>query len=311
MKQSSNAVPQPVVRNGVAVTALFATIDAVKGNPEIANFQFRAANRWQGGDHNRSTIEGFRGACQGMKHARPFEMDNGEPPVLLGADEHANPVEYVLHALVGCLTSRALCPDPVESLHNKYGFEAIVVKCGRHNETHTTRELHRKPFVGRGMGIGVRVSVIGLEDMSRRFGTLGLEEVVAVQDDRQLVLGTSQRHFLWRLRLERRTRKGTDAGSDLRSGKRLAARGGKARARRQEGQRSGGLGTVRLKQSEGVGGGDLAFLRQPLTQVLIGKEIVEEPLNRAIVPESTSGSAPRGSPGPIANAAGLASQSAS
>ena len=32
------------VRNGVDTAALFATIDAVKGNHEIAKFQFRATN---------------------------------------------------------------------------------------------------------------------------------------------------------------------------------------------------------------------------------------------------------------------------
>jgi len=43
--------------------------------------------------------------------------------VLLGADEHANPVEYVLHALAGCLTTtmayhaaaRGIVVDAVES----------------------------------------------------------------------------------------------------------------------------------------------------------------------------------------------------
>jgi uncharacterized OsmC-like protein len=30
---------------------------------------------------------------------------NGEPPVLLGANEGANPVEFLLHALAGCVTT--------------------------------------------------------------------------------------------------------------------------------------------------------------------------------------------------------------
>ena len=34
-----------------------------------------------------------------------FEYTNGEPPVLLGANEGANPVEYLLHALAGCVTT--------------------------------------------------------------------------------------------------------------------------------------------------------------------------------------------------------------
>ena len=35
----------------------------------------------------------------------PFEFTNGEPPVLLGNNEGANPVEYLLHALAGCVTT--------------------------------------------------------------------------------------------------------------------------------------------------------------------------------------------------------------
>lgn len=105
MANQNLAASAPVVRNGVDVTALFATIDAVKGNPEIAQFQFRARNSWKGGDHNHTTVDGFHGACQDIAHARAFELDNGEPPVLLGTDDYPNPVEYVLHALVGCMTT--------------------------------------------------------------------------------------------------------------------------------------------------------------------------------------------------------------
>ncbi len=96
----------PTITNGVNVDALFETIGAVKSEPEIAEFEFRASNRWLGGDHNRSRIAGFRGACEEHVHANgPFEMDNAEPPVLLGEGASANPVEYVLHALAGCLTT--------------------------------------------------------------------------------------------------------------------------------------------------------------------------------------------------------------
>ena len=37
------------VRNGVDTERLFATLDAVGAQPEIAAFQFRARNRWIGG----------------------------------------------------------------------------------------------------------------------------------------------------------------------------------------------------------------------------------------------------------------------
>ncbi len=92
--------------NGVDVTALMDTIEAVQGAPAIADFQFRAANRWMGGDRNRSSIESFSGACSEHAHDMgPFEIENAEPPVLLGGGTAPNPVEYVLHALAGCLTT--------------------------------------------------------------------------------------------------------------------------------------------------------------------------------------------------------------
>ena len=106
MNTQNTAEIIPTVTNGVNVTALFETIDAVKQTPEIADFQFRASNKWFGGDHNRSTITAFYGACDEQPHANgPFVMDNAEPAVLLGEGKAANPVEYVLHALAGCLTT--------------------------------------------------------------------------------------------------------------------------------------------------------------------------------------------------------------
>ena len=56
--------PTRTARNGVDVPTLFATLDAVKASPAIADFQFRAANTWISGTHNRTTIQGFYGAGQ-------------------------------------------------------------------------------------------------------------------------------------------------------------------------------------------------------------------------------------------------------
>jgi uncharacterized OsmC-like protein len=93
------------VRNGVDTATLFATLDAVKGNPEIAKFQFRATNRWVSGTHNQSTIHGFHGAMQEMTHQQPWTFDADHPAVLVGNDNAPTPVEYVLHALAACLTA--------------------------------------------------------------------------------------------------------------------------------------------------------------------------------------------------------------
>jgi uncharacterized OsmC-like protein len=93
------------VRNGVDTATLFATIDAVKGDPDIAKFRFRATNTWMSGTHNRSTIHDFHGAKQEMTHRQPFTFDADHPPVLVGTDNGPTPVEYVLHALAACLTA--------------------------------------------------------------------------------------------------------------------------------------------------------------------------------------------------------------
>lgn len=93
------------VVNGVNVTALFETIDAVKETPTIAEFEFRADNQWLSGGHNRTTVKDFFGAQAVHAHATPFELDADEPPVLLGEDSAPNPVEYLLTALAACVTS--------------------------------------------------------------------------------------------------------------------------------------------------------------------------------------------------------------
>jgi uncharacterized OsmC-like protein len=93
------------VRNGVDTTTLFATLDAVKGNRDIAKFQFRATNRWISGTHNQSTIHGFYGAMQEMSHQQVHVYDADHPAVLVGTDSAPTPVEFVLHALAACLTA--------------------------------------------------------------------------------------------------------------------------------------------------------------------------------------------------------------
>lgn len=98
--------PEAMIVNGVNVTQLGETIDAIQGDPEIAQFEFRAQNVWLGGGHNRSEIKSFYGACEEDSiRTEPFVLDADEPPVLLGQDQGANPVEYILHALAACVTT--------------------------------------------------------------------------------------------------------------------------------------------------------------------------------------------------------------
>jgi uncharacterized OsmC-like protein len=94
------------VSNGVDTGVMFATLDAIKAQPELGTFQFRARNRWLDGAHNRTTIKNFYGAGQeDTSRGETFTIDAGEPAILLGKDTGANPAEYLLHALAACLTT--------------------------------------------------------------------------------------------------------------------------------------------------------------------------------------------------------------
>jgi uncharacterized OsmC-like protein len=94
------------IRNGVDSAQMYGTLDAIKADPSLGAFQFRATNRWIDGAHNRSTIQGFYGAGQeDSSRAAAFTLDAGEPAVLLGTDTGPNPAECLLHALAACLTT--------------------------------------------------------------------------------------------------------------------------------------------------------------------------------------------------------------
>lgn len=92
--------------NGLDLERMGQTVRALKNAPALAQFQFRARNRWIDGGENRSTIKDFYGAgSEDTSRNEAFVFTNGEPPVLLGNNEGANPVEFLLHALAGCVTT--------------------------------------------------------------------------------------------------------------------------------------------------------------------------------------------------------------
>jgi uncharacterized OsmC-like protein len=95
---------QETVLNGVNVTRLGQTIEAIRQKPEMAQFKFRARNQWDLGAHSVATISGFHGTCRDLQHKAPFVLHADEPPVLLGGDTGAGAAEYVLAGLSACLT---------------------------------------------------------------------------------------------------------------------------------------------------------------------------------------------------------------
>ncbi len=104
MAQTQKKVTQEI--NGLDYEAMLGTLRALTDDPTLAQFQFRARNRWISGGTNRSRIQDFYGAgAEDQSRTEPFEFTNGEPPVLLGDNAGANPVEFLLHALAGCVTT--------------------------------------------------------------------------------------------------------------------------------------------------------------------------------------------------------------
>jgi uncharacterized OsmC-like protein len=92
--------------NGLDTEQMKQTVAAIQGTPTLARFEFRNRNEWVTGGENQSTIQDFYGAGQeDTSRSESFSYTNGEPPVLLGNNEGANPVEYLLHALAGCVTT--------------------------------------------------------------------------------------------------------------------------------------------------------------------------------------------------------------
>jgi len=96
---------EPMPLNGVDTPTLFATLDAVKKQPELGRFQFRATNRWEQGTHSLSRLESFYGAGGERKHVREFTFDADHPQVLVGRDQGPTPVEFLLHAIAACITA--------------------------------------------------------------------------------------------------------------------------------------------------------------------------------------------------------------
>ena len=98
-------IDQPANRNGVDTATLFATLDAVRDQPETRRLPVPRHQPWISGTHNRTTINGYYGAGQEHSARRPSRYDADHPPVLVGKDNGPTPVEHLLHALAACLTS--------------------------------------------------------------------------------------------------------------------------------------------------------------------------------------------------------------
>lgn len=90
-------------RNGIRVDELVQTIEAIRTDPKLGTFTFRAKSSWKNGTHNLGEIAGFTHAgSEDESRAAPFVLEGDEPPVLLGSNNGPNAVELLLQGLAFC-----------------------------------------------------------------------------------------------------------------------------------------------------------------------------------------------------------------
>ncbi len=108
---------QPTVLNGVDVNQIMDVIGSIETDPAFAAAQFRVKNQWIDGGLNRSRIKEFYAACEeDTTRDEAFMLDADEPAIMAGGNSVPNPVEFLLHALAGCLTTTLVYHSAVRGL---------------------------------------------------------------------------------------------------------------------------------------------------------------------------------------------------
>ena len=103
--------------NGVNITKLFESTETVKNNAALSKFKFQAKGKWIFGAHIQTNIDNYYVASQTYNRAQPFVYDGDEPAVLSGTNLAANPLEYILVALNGCLTTALIYNASARGIH--------------------------------------------------------------------------------------------------------------------------------------------------------------------------------------------------
>jgi len=105
------------IQNGVNIDQMVGTVNAIKGTPSLAKFNFRSTSRWGGGAKSTAYVKSFYGAGQeDTSRKESFTFEGDEPPVLLGTNEGPNAVEALLSALAGCMTVAFIYPASAQGI---------------------------------------------------------------------------------------------------------------------------------------------------------------------------------------------------
>jgi hypothetical protein len=71
-KQNQTTEEKEKLVNEVSVKKLFRTVRAIQANPDIADFNFRAKDKWINGGYNKTNINEFYAAYQTNTIRQPF-----------------------------------------------------------------------------------------------------------------------------------------------------------------------------------------------------------------------------------------------
>jgi len=96
---------------------LHETVEAMREKPQLGKCTFFARNKWVGGCRNQTAISEYYCCEQRWSHPETFRLDCDEPLSLGGEQSAPNPVEHLLNALAGCLTTALVAHAAVRGIH--------------------------------------------------------------------------------------------------------------------------------------------------------------------------------------------------
>ena len=155
--------------NGVDRQKLFGTIEAVKADNAVANFQFRLFNQWVDGGENRSRIDDYFGAREEMRHAKPFFLVNDEPSVLLSGDKAP---EEILASVENGIFAMQFGGGQVDITSGKFTFSCT--EAYRIEKGNLAAPLKGATLIGSGPDVLKKVTMIGNDSaLDNGVGTCG------------------------------------------------------------------------------------------------------------------------------------------
>lgn len=113
--QTENTDEANVV-NGIDTAQVMELVNAIESDSNLAQCVFKAENTWKGGALNQTHVKGFSVNGEEVPHTPGFKLNCDEPPSLGGIDSAPNPVEFLLHSLMGCITTTTVAHAAVEGI---------------------------------------------------------------------------------------------------------------------------------------------------------------------------------------------------